>query len=205
MIWRGFDDDDEVQRLAYGALSGRVDATSIGAVVKRLSTAKPAETRRILQALSRTDSGIVGSLIRLASSSPAKIQLAALKAIAAVGVPTTCPQLLPLLHDSNPHIRRAAAGSVAEIARVAGGVGIHGDVLDGLIGQFRGETDVRVILALIDALEACSGQGALAAVLEKLPTLNSSIRERGLEAITALQRRSGSPRGASTQLETHAH
>ena len=206
LIWRGLDDgDDEVRRLACAALARRIDVATIDRVVDRLSTANHAETRRILQALAQSDSTVVEPLIRVAGgSSPPRVRVGSLRALAAVGVPATCVDLVPMLSDASPAIRRATASAVAEIARLAGGRGIHGDVVRGLAAQLRRESDTHVILALVDALETCAGEEGVAALLEKLPSLSAAIRERALEALAVLQRRPGPAAHAPHRLVVQA-
>jgi HEAT repeat protein len=138
------------------------------------------------------DNSIVAPLIRLANESTTpKLQVAAIRAIGAVGLPTTCGDLVALLHHANPSIRRAAATATADIARLADGRGIHPDVVRNLAVQLSLETDVHVTLALLDAVEACGDAEGGRAIVERLPTLSAALRERGLEAVAALQRQPG--------------
>ena len=133
------------------------------------------------------DAPIIEPLIELALKAPRlKMRVAALRAIGVAGIPTACLGLAPLLHDPRSELRRAAAAAVADIARIAAGHGIHADVVHHLGTQLQQEQEPRVLLALLDAIEACRASAALPAIRQKLPHVGPALRERGLEAIAAM-------------------
>jgi HEAT repeat protein len=206
LMWRGLDDDDDdVRRLATVAMIGWVDATNVGRVIDRLSASPPGLARCLLQVLARSDSRVLEPLVRLArESAQPKVQMAALRALGAAGLPMTCTDVLPFLQDASPSLRRTAASAIAEVGRLAAGRGIPVEVVGGLVDQMRREADAHVMLALIDALETSSGEQGVGALLEKVPDLNPALRERALEALAVLQRRPGPVAGPHLRLAAHA-
>jgi HEAT repeat protein len=197
VVWRGLDDEDpEVVRLAAGRLGDIVDVATLPRVVEYLATARRENVRSVLQAVARMDGSIVEPLIQLALTAPRlKTRVAALRAIGVASVPSACLGLVPLLHDPRSELRRAAAAAVADIARIAAGHGIHADVVDHLGTQLQQERESRVLLVLLDAIESCRAAGALAVIRRKLPDVGPAVRERGLEAIAAIE---GHESGAGT-------
>jgi len=96
MVWRGLDDaDDEVRRHACAGLSGCGDPDSIARIVERLSTTPRAGQAAVRRAVSLMTAPVVPQLLRIAFTAPeTKIRVAALKATAAAGLPSTSVELL---------------------------------------------------------------------------------------------------------------
>jgi HEAT repeat protein len=203
IIWRALGDrDPDVEQRACAALVGRLEPDAIPRVVDYLSRVPRARARWMLQALSRTDASIVDPLVQMASEGDhLRRQVTALRALGAAALPATCVDLVRLLHDANPAVRRAAAMTIAEIARLVAGRGLDPSVARSMSLQLSRETDVAVTLALLDGLEACGDADGGRAIAERLPALPAALRERGLEAIAALQHQpTGPPTVRMTQV-----
>lgn len=107
-----------------------------------------------------------GKLLAYVSNKEPNLRYRAALALANLQDSTTINPLFPLLNDSEPKVRSAAAFALGQIGSVMS--------QDALLSRFNVETDASVISRLAEALGRCGDEQALDAVTSYKPTETAS-------------------------------